>query len=102
MAHEALGRVAVREPTGLEPGTVRIHTPPQRRMAAEAVALCVTRGATLETLARRSPVLQQPLRLRGMEGGIQTPLGRQPALTMTASTEQLGVVAGRTLVFPAV
>jgi hypothetical protein len=102
VAQEALGRVAIRKPTGTEPGTMRIHAPPQRRVAGETVALRMAGGATLEAVARRSSVLQQPLRLCGVEGGIETSPGRQPAITMTASTEQFGIVAGRTLVLPTV
>ena len=102
VAHEALGRVAIRKPTGPEPGTMRIHAPPQRRVAGETVALRMAGGATLEALACRSSVLQQPLRLGGVEGGIETSLGRQPTFTMTASTEEFGVVARRTLVLPTV
>ena len=60
-------------------------------------------GSTaLETLAGRPPMLEKPLRLRGVECGIEPVLRRQAALAMTASAEQLGVMAGRTLGFATV
>src|SRR5687768_12575280 len=81
---------------------MRIHAPPQRRVAGHAVPLRMAGGATLKSLACRSPVLQQPLRLRRVERGVETSLGRQPAFTVTAPAEQFRVMAGRALVFAAV
>lgn len=74
VAHETLGRIAVCQTSGAEPGAMGVHTPPQGRVAGEAVPLSVAGGATLQTLTRCSAVLQKPLRLRGVERGIETSL----------------------------
>ena len=74
VTHETLGRVSIRQATSAEPGAMRVHPPPERRVAGQAVPLRVAGGATLKTLARGSAVLQQPLGLRGMERGIETSL----------------------------
>ena len=74
VTHEALGRIAIRQPTGAEPGAMGVHAPPQRRVTGQTVALRMTLGTTLEALASRSAVLQQPLRLRRVERGIEASL----------------------------
>ena len=102
VAHEALRGIAIRQARRAETGTVWIHSPTQGRVAGQAVPLGMTRGTALEPLARRPPVLQQPLRLRVMEGGVQASRCRQADFTMTAPAEQLRVVARRALGLAAV
>lgn len=74
VAHETLGRISVCQTSRAEPGAMGVHTPPQCRVAGQAVPLGVARGAALKALARCATVLQQPLWLRGMECGIETSL----------------------------
>jgi hypothetical protein len=65
--------VSLRHPSWIEAGAMRADPPSDRRMALHAVTLRVTRGAALEPLARRLPVLEQPDRLGIVEGDVATP-----------------------------
>ena len=94
MAHPTLGRIPIREAIGAEPGAMRVHTPPKRGVAGQAVPLRVAGGAALKTLARRSTVLQEPLGLSGVERSIEASLRPKAAFAMTAAAEQLGVMTG--------
>jgi hypothetical protein len=64
---------AIRAPLPLrvEVRAMGIHLPSGARMALHAVHLCVTGGATLQTLARRASMLQEPEGLRGVVRHIQ-------------------------------
>jgi hypothetical protein len=55
--------------------------------------------AALQSLSRRSAVLEQPLRLRIVEGHVEPPAACEPGLAMTTTAEELRVVARRTLGF---
>jgi hypothetical protein len=71
-------------------------------MTRQAVALGVASGAALKTLPGGAAMLQQPERLRVVEGHIESTTTRETRFTMTAPAEQFRVVARRTLRLPAV
>lgn len=102
MTAQANRRRALRETSGVEAGAMGIHPPSGRGVTRQAVALRVTCRARREALASGPPMLQQPLRLRRVEGRIQTPARSQSGAPMTFSTERLGIVACRALTLAAI
>jgi hypothetical protein len=77
MTHEALRCIPARLSLGSKARSVRTHAPAEGRVARQAVALRVARGAVLEALPGRAPVLQQPEWLRVMKGDVEPSLRRQ-------------------------
>ena len=99
MTEQTLRGVSGGGPLRAEPGTVRVHTPSDRRVTGQTVALGMAGRATLQRLPRGTTVLEQPLGLRVMEGDVQPAPRAESGFAMAAAAEQLRVVARGALRF---